>query len=480
MAKTKSNPGHRQKVDIYFVLYLIALVLLIPVGTVSILDSDNGNETSDIDTNLYAEYLSEIYLEKSKLLLSLSSNDSTVSINYADTINSIIIDRVNGNQQPEVNITNLNFNSSYTFQGSFDTEKFKLEKIDDVSYRFVWMPMGNMDGLYKGKIDADEYVVAISIGESTREFTVSTFLDQSSQIDISQADSLTIAELSQPQNTAISVFNNSFELQPSKTVVQSISREPWQNRINIFGATADDLKGGINIKSDDSSVNPSIIDISPKYITIRGLAPLYNKADITLSAQHRISGTSTSVTFSVEPIALTEPELPDQMFPNVSYRIKPNYPPVAEFEYRSVLLLGSDTVNSIRGASSIEYTPELSDISKRARLIRFINGRLVSTSKAIDIVKPPEPIIVDVNPTGDNTYIVRTRAYGGTKDKPQLVKELIISPGPESVSELFGEARQCGDGCYEQKFRVNMASPIDKITVQAIDGMNLKSQIWKN
>jgi|GEM_PF-5112555 len=457
----------RRKVDIYFVLYIIALVLLIPSPqqTSSPLSVEQSGSS-------HSESVGQIFLEKMKLILSLDMHEEGFAINYADTVNTITIEQQD--ILPTVSIKNLTYDNSYTFEGEFQSDKFEFKDVGQGAWIFLWKPSSSI----VSGIQRDAYDVSISIPGNERVFTVTTIVEDMASIEFP-------TNSGDEQDGSISIINpvyqdgGSYYIQPSRNRIRAIPNQTWENKIFIRGTSSDQFERGIEVVSDIAAVEPYIKEITPQTLTIAGTSPINQQANILISVKSKINGMVSETGFSVFPVSISSPSIPDKLYPNIAYQIDPRFPVGTDFTIESILTIGGDTIEQNTTGSIITFTPSISDTGKALRLTRLVNGKSVGTTPGIVIEIPPAPRIISVSEGQENEVQVSVRAYGGAPGNPNTVVKLIVQPDPRSITELFGAEIDCGDGCFEQKFRIKLRQGMESIRIQAVDELNQTSDIWK-
>lgn len=458
----------KKKVDIYFVLYLIALVLLIP-------SKDNlfelMPETEPQDKII--DNPDNIYLEKNKLLYSLDNREGQLVINYADTVNTISFGGAI-EAAPHVIIENLQYSGVYDFKGDFDNERFAFVNVGEGLWRFEWKPTNE---LIKQK-SPSAYDVTIRSGDLERSFTITTIFEDIASIDLEQEnenpDNSTIGF--EPTPIPVYIEEGDFNLQARDVSLQTISNLKWENTIHVIGIDTDDLKGKIEVTSSVRGVDPVISKVNEKSFTIEGKAPINRRADITVRASSQIDNKEALTQFSVTPIPIKSPSMPEQIYPEVLYTIDPNYPSNIDYPVETYLVIGNDTIQRDLTGSKLRFSVSMADTGKTVKIKRTVGGQSIGITTGPQIRRPDAPTILEVNRASDRELAVRVRAYGGSRDNPNTVR-LVVKPEGVNVRELFGDNSSCGPGCYEQNFLIRISEDNQTIRLQATDRLGQSSEI---
>ncbi|MEI6091514.1 MAG: hypothetical protein WCR42_13750 [bacterium] len=485
-----SKPFKRKKgVEIYFVLYLMALMLIIPAKNSNNIDTANNTNVfqfpfslKPVGTVLNAKIL--ISGDSTKVL----SIDSLNTIYYTGDVKDIdfdfIVKDLSVNQQL---VLNINKKSS--------TRYFKITK--DIAHKaaiFYWKPPTNdpRDKTYlivvkarvkpKDKKYGEEYITI------TTEFSLNIDYVTQSDLDFanSNLDSLNQNLSLGSQNIGWLDFPkvNTGELFifPGNVVIETLSGEKWANQLMITGIdlqTELKRKPEISIEhSDGSNGGSADYEISKdNTILIRGIAPDYGSNKIRFSIT-RNDGRKTETEFTVVLKNIGNAKLPQSMYPEIEYRIDPQLPALTSQNAYSVLKNSKgDVIQQIVGGKKIVFSPEARDTGQFVYLERYLNEKLYDKSQRVKVLANPHPRISYIQAVGDDKIKVFTYSFGKIDGRDNVVTDLIIT-GNADYYPLSGQMKS-QNYTYEQQFmiqRSNKSKPFT-FTVSAKNAEGKKSEI---
>jgi hypothetical protein len=486
-----SKPFKKKKgVEIYFVLYLMALMLIIPTKNNTDTD-DTANNTNVFQFPFSLKPVGTVL--NAKILLSgdstkILSIDSLNTIYYTGEVSDIdfdfIVKDLSVNQQL---VLSINKKSS--------TRYFKIT--EDRAHKaavFYWQPPTNdpRDKTYlvvvkarvkpKNKKYGEEYITI------TTEFSLN--IDFVTQSDLDFANS---GLDSNEQNLSFGTQNigwldfpkvNTGELFifPGNVVIETLSGEKWANQLMITGIdlqTELKRKPEISIEHSDAGNGGSAdYEISKdNTILIRGVAPDYGSNKIRFSIT-RNDGRKTETEFAVVLKNIGNAKLPLTMFPGIEYKIDPQLPALSTQNAYSILKKQKgDIVQQIMGGKKIVFIPETRDTGEYVYLERYLNEKLYDKSQRVRIMPNPYPRISYIQSVGDDKVKVLTYSFGKTDGRDNVVTDLIIT-GNADYYPLSGQMKSQNYTC-EQQFmiqRSNKSKPFT-FTVSAKNAEGKKSEI---
>lgn len=486
-----SKPFKRKKgVEIYFVLYLMALMLIIPAKNEKNSD-DTANATNVFQFPFSLKPVGTVL--NAKILLSgdstkIISIDSLNTIYYTGEVSDIdfdfIVKDLSVNQQL---VLNINKKSS--------TRYFKIT--EDIAHKaaiFYWKPPTNdpRDKTYlvvvkarvkpKNKKYGDEYITI------TTEFSLNIDYVTQSELDFASSNLDSIN-----QNLSFGVQNLSWMDFPKvntgelfifagSAVIETLSGEKWSNQLFITGIDLQtELKRKPEIiveRSDPGNGGSADYEISKdNTIIIHGVAPDYGSNKIRFSIT-RNDGRKTETEFSVVLKNIGNAKLPQSMYPEIEYRIDPQLPALTTQNAYSVLKTSKgEAIQQVAGGKKIVFAPELRDTGQYVYLERYLNEKLYDKSPRVRILANPHPRISYISTVTDDKIKVFTYSFGKTDGRDNVVTELIIT-GNADYYPLSGQMKS-QNYTYEQQFmiqRSNKSKPFT-FTVSAKNAEGKKSEI---
>lgn len=452
------QPKRRRRVEIYFVLYLCALVLLLPEREALFTDPTALDRI---------EALTSFQLQPEKTTLVcrvVHDSNNTYRFTELDTSNLI---RVHGNVEDvrfEYVIEDLSARQTVTMQARGTSGSAMFAMVDRPDMRgaeFRWRPpvsnlMGNTLLVRvigsatpvigsSGKQGTGQRSVASSIQvRAETQFTLSLVVEEGEQ----RSRTIVVA---QPPQAAIengSTVNQprfgELWLQPQRERLSELPGAHWTNRISVGGADLErDLLTGPRVRvTGDQRTTRSVTvrtDNARREIVVEGDAPMNGSAMIDVTID-RVDKTQAVAHFSVAAQPLPAPQVPDAMYPGIAYTFKANVPPVEGHAFTVVLRDDRRDVAKTNG-EDIVFTPSVADTNKVLYFDRLIDGQRVGGSESVRIVSFPPPEITNVQDatTRDGERVKRvTVLYYGEANRPSLD---IIDGNARPARKLFGNNR---------------------------------------
>ncbi len=498
----RNSLNRRPFVEIYFVLYLSALVLLLPDGP-----SDQSKENADILSAVLQQSFNAI--PEQPVLNCIIDADNTNRIIHFDSLNHILFGGSIKDLEYEAIIEDLVTSEQLVLVKDriSPSPMFALQYIQATqTARFSWKPplqYDKKDHSFIVKIRASATPVSFNgnialdkmMQESGTKITTETSFTlnivyrknyDSAANPIAQKDTLFVV----PQNSTLINPNNAtqqvslplFTAQPQLEQIQSISTVQWHNSVYLGGINnLADLKRTPIVRIDGSGVQQGgtaeIAEVRGNQIILNGRTPLSGLMKVNVIAERRADAKQVSTTFIVETQSLQSPVLPNEMNPGITYSFDPKMPQSLSLDSKALLRYtnGTDIVSSPKGLP-FTYTPSLSDTGKTFYFERWFGGKKYGQSIAISVKDYPAPEIVDIVPTGqDNVIQVKTRCYGLVKGKKNEVK-IEITEGNGSVRDLRGSIQYLENNVTIQTFKI---TTIGVVKFRAFDQRGVRSTIRK-
>jgi hypothetical protein len=465
--------------EIYFVLYLTAIVLLIPKkdadDKINLGDEFNRNQNSQVF----------IKSEKSSLNLRLRANTEGIEIISLDTSNIIY---------PVGNVYSVDYHFSLVSGsqkiriGEFDSNSmFVIEKIENSNNaRFTWLPNKKQLSTKNYSIIAEADIYLDSAKKvktySRTEFALNIyFLDE-------QPPSFTRTLIPQENDEKINpqiinqIINNSnlLDIYPENNSIKSLAYSPWQNKINLIGIkNLSEINQNIQIKSnsEDSQVMESvkISERTSKYLVVEGTTPGYGKLDIEIVIKSKDNLNQVSTAFSVLPIAIGNPVLERVMYPEKSYLIDPKLPISSSKKMFSRIIHGSRILYETNNSAKFRFSPTMSDTGSTLYFERIIGTETLPQRIPIQVKNYPNPEIISIREKGSD-ILITTKSYGVHESAKNLVVE-IISDKKFKFRDLTGQTQKI-EGGRLQVFAIKKSklSNISEINFSAVDSRGFKSK----
>jgi len=457
--------NNKRKVEIYFVLYLAALILILP----------NKDEKDTVATEngstIYNEYFT-LLPEKTLLNCRFTSDSSGFEILSLDSLNTVYYTGNVGNVHFEFVIEDQSFKQTLVLNTSdkMESKHFSIiESEDKQAADFYWIPPIKekesksyvitvlATGIKKIETDTDKETL-IPVKAKT-QFTLNMIYVDRTIPDVQVFADGVISVIDSNNSTAIEqvitpqlnlpLFITGFNLNAEKTEIEKLAYQNWTNtiyasNIDLLSGLKQNIQIDVSLSSDDNGGTAIVSDIFSDRIVIVGKTPFYGNMTVNVSVTRKHDDQTFRLNFSVRPKLIEQAVYPKEMYPDQSYSIDPKLP-IMDSEIKALLKDG----NVIR-AKSIEgekftFAPEINDIGKTLMLERYVGGELFGQSYYIFVKDFPNPEIWDIRRVSSNEVIVTTRSYGTVGGKRNEVVEF----------ELKGNAK------YEDKRgKINNQDPL--------------------
>ncbi len=485
----------RKVIEIYFVLYLAALILLIPgkESDKNAFTDEYGSPLFQLDFNLKAE--------KSTLNYVYSVDSMGVHIEKADSVNLIFHTGDVTNIRYEFIVEDLLRRNKLILSSiNNSTSKFfRIEKIDnEQTAKFFWQPSFN-DLSNKSYLVR---VIATAIGRSGKnqgkeirsstQFSMNiTIANQNTNlltVQNSANDSLLISNNSQFSNQPFFVQTGNIILIPQQDIIKTIAYSRWQNIINVSGLNpkTDLLKQptiSLSKSADDDKVGNAVIkNYTENWIAIEGVAPAYGSMKVKLQLTRKYDGQEKSIEFKIENQLLGEPKFSNTMYPGINYKFEPNLPLLTLQSTKAILRTndGKNILYSSNEGTPFWFTPSINDTGKFLEFIRYIDNNEVGQKYSIKIISFPNPVINRVSEIEKNKVRIYTTSYGIYNGSENIITKIEIVDGNIKAREIIGQKVTQNDKMqHQQVFEIINTNPNSTFSfkIRAISSNGTKSSL---
>lgn len=455
----------KASIEIYFVLYLSAIILLL--GTTP---SRNHNEEGELEQAILHLLAPDfrVRVERSALLYSFIPAgimlDTTGANLRRDSINLVTA----RGRFSSVRFTIVSIEDSGSGQTLPPEAHATLTRRDERTAIFQWKPSpSDRNAVYRVTVVGTATPLPPSdlkpelrdrISEVLRRhgtvsdsvtFTVNVFAlrDQAmvSRMALLQTPTLgsddpgasgDSADPLMPAFPSISsLFGQQFEMQPLSVRVAAVQGRLWRNRVSLGGnASFADL----DLRTDPPGI--TIVSQTPTLIELSGPAPANGERVVTLTATRRSDGRTGSVSFAVRSATLPSPDIAQSMFVGQSYRLDFSVPDIPS-ENIAVEVIENDKVIISRNdrRSVITYQPSGPG---RVEFVRYVDDQRVDVSDA-ELRALPLPNLQQQRAQSNNTEVIlTTTCYGMVSGLPNRCR-LVVQDGnvldPEQMDQRFDE-----------------------------------------
>lgn len=478
-APVQHSPMRRRKVsiEIYFVLYLSAIILLL--GTTPARHSSREDQLEEVIRHLLVSDF-KVKVEKAALLYSFIPAGVTLDTSGAvlrrDSLN--VISARGTFERVEFKVVSIEDSINGR---AIPLERARLLKTTERSAIFQWNPSTNDgNGVYRVTVagiatplpptslpaELRDRVAEILRRKGTVTdsvtFTINVYavVNQAMLRRITQApptgsliDTSNIAALRGPIDTmfvpsgAGSPFSGQgFEFSVGNTEVPVTPGMSWRNKITLAGgaSTAD-----LDLQVTEG--NAQIIGKAASLIELGGTAPASGSQRITVTGTRRSDGRKVFASFTIRTVGAAPPSIPSTMIVGEAYPLdfRSNGLP-AERIAVEVIENGKLIVGRDEGRSIFKYQP---GTPGNIRFIRYLdNQRLDETLvDAVPLMRPQtnQPQAE----RGASEAVVTTIAYGTLSGQPNRVS-LKIKSGNAEEPEQIDERRDDQTKQTIQRWRV--------------------------
>jgi len=473
--------------EIYFVLYLVAVILLIPdkKNHQNIFLNDNTN--SNKQTNVY------LSPEKINLNCFITQENGRTNIKELDSINylKLIGEVINISYSVEIKKNNISQTIPISDNGHI-SKLLTIEKINN-NLKFTWKPniknisnqnfIVNISGIAKVK-NQNQNIENINLKSS---FGLNIFFNDNLPLFTSN-DSL-LQELLKSNSNAqkldtdaiiIDRSSISIDIIPEIQSMKGIALEPWSNNILVIGMNLKkDLlstpKLFVNSEDGQNSL-PSINQINENSINISGYFPKYGKAVIEISLIRNLDNKEIKTSFTVNTIPIEEPIYEANIYPGVDAMINPKLPMIGK-SISAIIKSGNQIIYKSNDGAIFNYKPRDRDTNETLTLERYIDNKLVGKTYQILVLNLPEPKIIKKIKKDDNTYLIQVRTFGyfnGERNTSKIVLDQSLASVEEKYA-LYKEDKNSTIQVFSIKIQTKLSKKAIKLIAQ--DKRNYKSTL---
>ncbi len=462
---------YRKTIEIYFVLYLAALIFLLPGP------GENHKSKKAQNFKVFQVPFS-IQPEKTILNCRLMLDSNGSKIVSLDSVNSIIYFGDVEDVDFEFIIEDPVLRQRLSLRTPDDTtnQYFRFTENDETqSARFFWYPplyerrnkTYNVIVMATARLREDNPAIAgENPGLSNRiikaqtKFSlnmtyINTNLVYNDGLNKMNYDTI-YRYFDRYRNDQSAYSLGNIEIRPDQAFLKVEAQKRWTNFINIFGGTFDKNLQKPVLKAipefSDNGGTAEILNIEPTRIVVSGIAPSYGKLKVMLTLNSKYDKKEFSVDFTVIPLKIQEPVFDRVMYPEKTYTINPLIPMLFGQDIKAVLKDGSTTRALSPQGDKFQFTPDISDTGKILSFERFVDGNLYGQQYEIRILSYPKPVIRDIQFVGDGEVNVITQSYGTYDGKDNLVN--LELEGNAVARELRGKVPESTDNItHVQIFR---------------------------
>ena len=315
-----SNKQHKRKkriIEIYFVLYLAALILLIP-SKEKIIETENNN---------IFQIPFSIKLEKQSLNAQYIIDSVGIKAIKIDTINNIFFTGNVKDVEYKFIIEDLQSRQNVILEKIENTQNqvFSFNYSDNIRNAiFKWKP--NVNDRRSKSFVVTVIANAVSQDSITYGKIVEDKLKFNVNLNIDYAKDLQLVTQNQTKNNQSNVIQSpnpivqnlgNLLLMPREETIQTLAYNDWENEITIFGLNpSSDLRKQPEITiirepNDKIGGSAKIAGYRDNSIIIKGDAPGFGTMKVKLTLLRHSDGMESSKEFKVQTQLMDEPEIPN-------------------------------------------------------------------------------------------------------------------------------------------------------------------------
>jgi hypothetical protein len=463
----------RTKVEIYFILYLAALVLILPDSKKR--DNESG-DSSGIELRLVPE--------KTVLNLRLLKKDGRNDIVRFDSVNKVFFDGEYDNIDFTYTISDVNRGETVEINELNNSkEQFQItENYQDKYINFRWNPDFNFDynSTYLVKLTAVIEKNGKSKTSST-QFTLNTlFLNQVINQDIADNSSDSNSFDFNYFNTPLSIPTNLSEMDAkvSKNPIITFADNDWINYVRIYNIESiDDLVGPpkVTIKGDSLLGGSARFESSDgNNFVFTGMSPTYDTMKVIIKVKRKADDSEFSCDFMVIPSPRIAPDIPSVMYVGENYNLNTRLETSTSLDSYTIIK-GGNNFEKRYNNSQFSFTPEASMLESNVTLTRYVENKRLD-SYTLTIRRKPKPVVEYIE-LKDNRIIIKTKSFSLQSNKNYIVT--VKNNLNIKFNDILGKS-YFDDGYQFQTFESEkLDKPINNIEIQLIE-KNGQSSVKKS
>lgn len=482
----------RRKIEIYFILYLVALVLLLPDDVPNV-GGPGGISVSQLRLDMQPE---RVRLQCKVVADSVGGSrvvqyDSMNIIRYFGSVNDLKftarIEEVETGQILSIE------------PGATTTQMFQIvPEPERQAVIFKWRP--NVADLIPrtfrvtitgsavpNTVDAKDGSSRIPSGlriSGSAQFVLATVIEREGRQTF--INNITIVDTSGRGATPFGINSTQygqFWIEVARDKIVTLATKDWVNRISIGGADpARDLLGmpQVRVTGDVVGEVERYVDEQQRAIIVKGKAPRSGQLTVEVTARRR-DGQSSTTSFTVAAEALGVVQMPEFMYPGIEYQIDARLPAL-ENVY-AILKDGDREITSAR-SGVVKFKPGLKDTQRTIVLERYVDDQRVGVIYSCNVRSFPPPEIRDVRVVGGgDKKRVLVKFYGDpNRDRPSLV---VLDGNGTSPRKQYGNRREADANerpsvSWLEEFEIDRkdGSRPFNFRIQAKDPRGAVSKIW--
>jgi len=439
----------KRTVEIYFVLYLAALMLLIP----DLKEKSNEKNEVNIDNNLF-----RIYTEKQILYSRISIDSSGIESISSDSVNSIYyvgnVKLIDFSFQVENKAFNQIINIS---QGSNIWNFFRYNEVPDLkTVFFYWKPplLDKKNYVYNVKVTAKADVEVFDNNtqsniirklQSTTQFSlVVNYYDNQTRQLIAKNEDSTKDQNQLPANYITYNTNSEIFLDIENKKISNLTNDEWTNKITVWGLNLKNELGEkpeISIYNSPDKNNGSVYikQITDNSIILAGKTPQFGSSRVKIRLTRKSDKSSVTNEFVIYPIPIIEPNFPSIMYPLITYKFELLLPDLINKNILTKIVSDNKVINSTFNNTNFYFSINEDLTGKTIYFERYIDGNLYGKSYPILVKQFPDPVITRIQASGSQKVKVIIHSFGIANGNENYIKNIELS-GNGTYEEIIGQS----------------------------------------
>ncbi|GAB1372391.1 hypothetical protein MASR1M45_24530 [Candidatus Kapaibacterium sp.] len=485
-------------IEIYFILYLAALVFLIP--------GKEGEVNDELSFNKSNPRIFQLPFglkpEKNTLAATVKLDSTGLRITSFDSVNTIFYTGNVRDVKFDVSIEDRSTRQVLAIdENTAGSNLFFRYNVDQSNQmlRFVWNPpfYDRQNKTYivrvsaqcisneassQGQIVEDVVQFSLVINYITDFDSNLLFANESGALINNQIQDSAINSLVPVYTPPANLF-----MTPREEIIRALAYSTWENELSIFGLDPKfDLRKQPDIKlirEPDNRIGGSarIVGFTPSSIILKGETPGYGTLKVAVSMIRHSDGKEAIREFKVVPQMMEDPKFEQIMYPAVKYIFDPRLP-IISGQKASSYLKSSDgkIVATSSNGGKFEFTPALSDTGKIFIFERYLDNNLIGQKYSVKVQMYPIPEIARISDMGNRTIRIFTNCYGYHQGAENYITKIEILQGNVKIREVIGAQRNEEDKMvFRQVFEITSNSGESQLTfrIQAVALNGQKSEI---
>lgn len=477
----------RRMIEIYFVLYLAALILLLPGKDEKLEDVSFSNiRDSQLPYSLQPEKTTlNCRLAYSPEGIRIVSIDSSNTVFFKGSVKDVrfefVIEDESLRQKLFLKSDSLTYSRNFRIQ----------ENTEERAASFFWMPTltERTNKTYLVHVfaegspeDGKSVQVKLKTQFSLNIVFIDRYADFAGSVDSISNEAVPPGNFNITQQTQGLPALTDIFLEPVERTVRTIAFEHWSNTVNVFGLNPKtDLKREPIIRivhqPENNGGSAYIAGYSTNMFEIKGEAPQFGTLKVQLVITRKWDEQQAITEFAIQPQPVKPPNYPVIMYPGIKYTINPNLPIISGQRTKALLKEGNSLRAESRQGEEFSFTPAISDTGKILYLELYVNENLFGQKYVIRVINYQDPEIIRMNNVESGVVHLQTRSYGEHNGKENFVAKLEIE-GNAVYRELIGKSSvESEKKVFLQTFRVSrkFADKPFEFKVRAVDQRGRKS-----